>query len=236
MNTAHVKPAEDEIRSNSEVLSATIDLKDKRVVDIGCGDGSLVRLMARHGAKAFGVDTNPAQLEKAHAEKTLGGEIFHQGAAENLPFDDACMDVTIFFNSLHHIAADTMDIALAEAWRVLKPGGTLYVSEPLAHGPHFDLMAPVHDETKVRDQAKKALDRVEKLGFNKVDEIYHTHIVRLADFGAFRERMIRINPDRSEDFTKLESTLKGLFDTLGVKSDQGVEFAQPMRVEIFKKT
>ncbi|MDH5187904.1 MAG: class I SAM-dependent methyltransferase [Rhodospirillaceae bacterium] len=236
MSTISAKINENEIRPNSEVLTASIDLAGKRVVDIGCGDGSLVRLMARHGAKSFGVDNNPAQLEKARLEKTLGGEIFHQGIAEKLPFDDACMDVTVFFNSLHHIAGEQMQTALSEAHRVLKPGGLLYVSEPLAHGPHFDLMAPVHDETEVRANAKSALDKAPSLGFEKIDEIFHTHIVSLADFAAFRERMIRINPDRVDEFAKLESKLKGLFDSLGVRTEKSVEFAQPMRVEIFKKT
>ena len=236
MNTANAKPSMGDVRSNSEVLSASIDLNDKRVVDIGCGDGTLVRLMVRHGAKAFGIDTNPAQIEKARAEKTLGGEIFHLGTAEKLPFDDACMDVTIFFNSLHHIATEQMQTALSEAWRVLKPGGILYVSEPLASGPHFDLMAPVHDETEVRAQAKKALDKAPSMGFEKIDEIFHTHIVNLADFDAFRERMLRINPELNDEFGKLEDRLKSLFANLGVRGKKGFEFAQPMRVEIFKKT
>lgn len=236
MNTTIAKPIENEVRPNNEVLTASIDLQGKRVVDIGCGTGTLVRLMARHGAKAFGVDNSPAQLEKARSEKTLGGEIFHQGIAENLPFDDGCMDVTVFFNSLHHIAPEQMEKALSEARRVLKAGGILYVSEPLAHGPHFDLMAPVHDETEVRAQAKNALDKAPGMGFEKIDEIFHTHIVNLADFDAFRERMLRINPGRSDEFAKLEDKLKNLFDGLGVRGEKGFEFAQPMRVEIFKKT
>ncbi|MDH5489769.1 MAG: class I SAM-dependent methyltransferase [Rhodospirillaceae bacterium] len=236
MNPISAEPIENEIRANSDVLTASIDLQGKRAVDIGCGTGTLVRLMARHGAKSFGVDNNPAQLEKARSEKTLGGEIFHQGIAEKLPFDDACMDVTIFFNSLHHIAGEQMQTALSEAWRVLKPGGILYVSEPLASGPHFDLMAPVHDETEVRAQAKKALDKTPSMGFEKIDEIFHTHIVNLADFDAFRERMLRINPELNDEFDKFEDKLKSLFANLGVRGKKGFEFAQPMRVEIFKKT
>ena len=236
MTAPNTTTSENIVRPNNEVLTATVDLNGKRVVDIGCGDGSLVRLMTRHGAKAFGVDNNPAQLEKARATKPIAQEIFHQGNAENLPFDDACMDVAVFFNSLHHVPGPGMETALSEAQRILKVGGILYVSEPLAQGPHFELMAPVHDETEVRAQAKAALDNANKFGFEKLDEINHTHMVCLADFDAFRERMLRINPDRSADFPKYETELKNLFTDLGVKSPEGFEFAQPMRVEIFKKT
>lgn len=224
------------VRPNSEVLTATVELNGKRVVDIGCGDGSLVRLMTRHGAKAFGVDNNPAQLEKARGIKPIAHEIFHQGSAESLPFDDACMDVAVFFNSLHHVPATGMETALGEAQRILKANGVLYVSEPLAQGPHFELMAPIHDETEVRAQAKVALDAAGELGFEKIDEITHTHMVNLVDFDAFRERMLRINPDRLEDFPKHEAELKNLFTELGTKGPDGFKFAQPMRVEIFKKT
>ena len=223
------------VRPNNEVLTAVIELNNMRVVDIGCGEGSLVRLMTRHGAKAFGVDNNLAQLEKARAAKPVSNEIFHQGNAENLPFDDGCMDVAVFFNSLHHVPEQSMETALSEANRILKSGGILYVSEPLASGAHFELMAPVHDETEVRASAKAALDKVVNLGFEKIDEINHIHMVCLADFNAFRERMLRINPDISNGFPKYEAELKSLFTELGVKTANGLEFAQPMRVEIFKK-
>lgn len=236
MPTAKTKNDYTNIRPNSDVLTTLIELNGKRVVDIGCGEGTLVRLMARHGAKVFGVDTNPAQLEKARAENTVSHEIFYEGTAEHLPFDDACMDVCVFFNSLHHVEVDVMEAALGEARRILKPGGILYVSEPLAHGPHFELMAPVHDETEVRAKAQTTLDNAENLGFEKIDEITHTHMVKLADFAAFAERMLRINPGRADEFQKLEANLKKLFNSLGEKGSNGVEFAQPMVVRIFKKT
>jgi len=43
-------------RTNSEVLTASLDLSGKKVVDVGCGEGNLVRLMTRHGAKVFGIE------------------------------------------------------------------------------------------------------------------------------------------------------------------------------------
>ena len=224
-----------EIRLNADVLTTTLELKDARVVDIGCGDGSLVRLMARHGARVFGVDNSDLQLAKARAAKPAGNEVYYDGRAEALPFDDACIDVAMFFNSLHHVPAKNMTAALIEAVRVLKPGGILYVSEPLAFGPHFDLMQPVHDETQVRAEAQKAIAGAETLGLKRINEIRHTHPVHLDDFDAFRERMLRINPDQADAFGKMEKKLQDAFATLAKPGEKGFVFDQPMRVDIFEK-
>lgn len=233
--TAVQKMSQNNTRLNADVLTTTLELKYKRVVDIGCGDGSLVRLMARHGARVFGVDNSTLQLEKARAAKPASTEVYFEGRAEALPFDDACIDVAMFFNSLHHVPVEGMIEALKEAVRVLKPGGILYISEPLAEGPHFDLMQPVHDETKVRAKAQKTVQTAGTLGLKQVNEIHHTHPVHLADFDAFRERMLRINPGLSDAFGKMEEKLQKSFATLAIPAEKGFVFDQPMRVDIFEK-
>lgn len=226
-------------RSNSEVLTATLELQGKKVVDVGCGEGHLVRLMTRHGAKAFGIELNPKQLEKAHAEKTVGDEVYYEGRAENLPFDSDSIDITVFFNSLHHVDVKRMGDALAEAARVLKSGGVLYVCEPVAEGPHFELMKPVHNETKVRAKAYEALQAADNLGFTVEDEFTYIHPAVHKSFTHFKERMLRVNPEREDSFAKLEGKLQKAFDTLGKPADAkdggGFTFDQPMRVNVLTK-
>ncbi len=226
-------------RSNSEVLTATLELQGKKVVDVGCGEGHLVRLMTRHGAKAFGIELNPKQLEKAHTEKTVGDEVYYQGRAEDLPFDSDSIDITVFFNSLHHVDVKRMGDALAEAARVLKSGGVLYVCEPVAEGPHFELMKPVHNETKVRAKAYEALQAADNLGFTVEDEFTYIHPAVHKSFTHFKERMLRVNPEREDSFAKLESKLQKAFDTLGKPADAkdggGFTFDQPMRVNVLTK-
>jgi len=222
-------------RTNSEVLTATLDFHDKKAVDIGCGEGHLVRLMTRHGAKAFGVECNPAQLAKAHAEKPVGNEIYYDGRAEKLPFDNDSVDIASFFNSLHHIDVDAMTLALSEAVRVLKSGGQLYVCEPIAEGPHFELMQPVHDETVVRAAAYDALQGASELGLSPENEFTYIHPAQHKNFAQFKERMLRINPHREDDFAAQETALKAAFDRLGTETDEGFSFDQPMRVNLFTK-
>ncbi|HEB79365.1 MAG TPA: class I SAM-dependent methyltransferase, partial [Rhodospirillales bacterium] len=144
-------------RHNGDMLIETLGLDGKRVADVGCGNGSLARLMVRHGAEVIGVECNPVQLEKAFAEPPAGGETYVSGRAEDLPLEDGSMDIVVFFNSLHHVAVDRQAAAITEAARALKTGGLLYAAEPLAEGPHFELMKPVHDETVVRARALEAI-------------------------------------------------------------------------------
>lgn len=222
-------------RTNSEVLTATVELTGRKIVDVGCGEGNLVRLMTRHGGKVFGIECNPVQLEKAHAQKPVGDEVYHAGRAEALPFGDASVDLVVFFNSLHHVAVDTMPQALAEAARVLKIGGQVYICEPIAQGPHFELMQPVHDETLVRDKAYEAIQNATALGLVQESEFTYLHPARHENFEQFKERMLRINPGRADAFAQQEEALKAAFQRLGTADGDGFLFDQPMRVTLLNK-
>jgi len=221
---------------NANVLPSLVDLKGKKVADIGCGDGSLVRLMTRHGANVIGVECNPKMLERARGAKPAGDENYSEGIAQELPFDDGKLDLVVFFNSLHHVPVEDQAKALAEARRALKAGGHVYVSEPLAEGAHFELMQPVHDETEVRAAAYRRIKEAEHNGFVEELETTYVHDALYADFTAFKARMLAINPGKAKAFAKLEKSLAEAFERLGRKTDGGFAFEQPMRVDLLKKT
>lgn len=222
-------------RTNSEVLTATVDLTGRKIVDVGCGEGNLVRLMTRHGGKVFGIECNAVQLEKAHAQKPVGDEVYHAGRAEALPFDDASVDLVVFFNSLHHVAIDAMTTALSEAARVLKVEGEVYICEPIAQGPHFELMQPVHDETVVRAKAYEAIQGAGALGLSERSEFTYLHPAHHENFAQFKERLLRINPDRADAFAQHEAALQDAFQRLATPDADGFVFDQPMRVTVLAK-
>ncbi|TCS60930.1 class I SAM-dependent methyltransferase [Varunaivibrio sulfuroxidans] len=222
-------------RQNAEILPELIELKDQKVADIGSGDGAIARLMTRHGAKVFGIECNPEQLRKAREATPAGTEEYFEGVAEKLPFSDASLDIVVLFNSLHHVDIDQQDKALGEAARVLKAGGIAYICEPVAEGTHFEMMQPVHDETVVRAHALEAIKAAPRQGFSEQQEITYVNIVTYADFEQFRERILRINPHKADDFTNMAADLKKSFERLGVKTDAGWTFDQPMRVNLLKK-
>lgn len=223
-------------RQNADVLPSLIDLEGKKVADIGCGEGSLTRMMTRHGAHVIGVECSKDQLARARAAKPAGNEIYSEGVGENLSFEDKKLDLVVFFNSLHHVSIDQQDKALGEAARVLKSGGQVYVCEPLAEGEHFELMQPVHDETEVRTAAYHAINEATKHGLAHEMEMTYSHTSSYADYGVLRERLLNINPHLESQFEELDETIMANFERLGHKTDDGVEFSQPMRVNLLSKS
>ncbi len=216
-------------RRNDEVLRELVPLAGRRVLDIGCGEGALVRLMARDGAEVVGVDNNPAQLAKAVAE----GGAYAMAAGERLPFADATFDAVVIFNALHHIPLAAQGAALAEAARVLKPDGRAYIAEPLAQGANFELARLVDDETEVRAAAYRTLKAAVARGvFREEREAFYIHPVIEKDFDSFAQRMVRIDPSRKAAVERHAGELRERFRRLGRPSPKGTIFDQPMRVNL----
>jgi SAM-dependent methyltransferase len=91
------------------------------VLDVGCGSGLFLSLAAATGARVAGLDAAEGML--AVARRRLPDARLEHGDVEDLPFADASFDAVSGFNSFQY-AASPSD-ALAEARRVLRPGGRL---------------------------------------------------------------------------------------------------------------
>lgn len=95
-----------------------------RFVDIGCGEGRFVRMLARHGLVGTGIDPTHALITAARERDGEGD--YRTARAEQLPLADAAVDLAIFYLSLCDIA--DLDAALSEAVRVLRPGGRVLIA------------------------------------------------------------------------------------------------------------
>ena len=224
-----------EIQSNESVLSEALDLKDLQIADIGSGAGEMVRYMTSQGAHVTGLECGDLQLEKARSFPAEGDEVYLQGVGQQQPFDDDSFDVVTFFNSLHHVPLEHMAGALAEAMRVVKPAGTVYVGEPIASGRGFELNAPIDDETSVRTAAYDAIRNAATHGLKQVREIFYDTVYHYEKFAAFKDRMIRIDPERRAPFEAIEDDLRSAFERLGIADEEGIRFDQPMRVNVLQK-
>ena len=110
------------------VLEKLLALNWSSLLDVGDGTGEMLRMLAaaRPEARYSGIDISPKMVETAG--KKLGGAAdLQQGDAENLPFGDNSFDIVICNDSFHHYPDPGK--ALSEFMRVLRPGGTLLVSD-----------------------------------------------------------------------------------------------------------
>ena len=102
-----------------------------RVLDVGCGTGNLTLLIEeRHpDADITGLDPDPKALARARrkAERVAASICFDTGFGGELPYPDASFDRVFSSFMLHHLEPDEKQRMLAEALRVLRPGGSLHV-------------------------------------------------------------------------------------------------------------
>ena len=107
-------------------------------IDLGCGEGHNTRLVARRGATMTAIDIAENFIRHAQAEETRAplGITYQQASAVALPFAAASFDFATAFMSLMDIPETEQ--ALAEAWRVLRPGGFLQfsITHPCFNPPH----------------------------------------------------------------------------------------------------
>ena len=119
------------------------------IADLGCGDGYLTVEASRFAKKVIAVDRSEAALARAremaarlarrrgegglvHRSSSEGGKIeWHRGELEDVPLEDASVDVALLSQALHHAASPAR--ALAEAARIVKPGGRVLVLELRGH-------------------------------------------------------------------------------------------------------
>jgi SAM-dependent methyltransferase len=110
----------------------------RRALEVGCGTGVFLERVARSGASVHAVDLSADLLEQAQRRVArLPNVRLARGNAEALPFRDASFDAVYGSSILHHLH---LEAALAEAHRVLRPGGRLVFAEPNALNPQLLLL------------------------------------------------------------------------------------------------
>jgi len=127
--------------------------KARTVLDLGCGNGRTSRLLADAGKKVVGIDISSVALRKAAAAGALGTIWYVMGSCEApLPLRSESIDAVFCADVIEHLV--NPQVTIAECRRVLRPGGTLFVSVPyhgriknvlisaLAFERHFDPVGP----------------------------------------------------------------------------------------------
>jgi len=134
-----------------------------RALDVGCGTGYNLGLLARHGS-VVGLDLNERGLMLA---REIGRPLV-RARTERLPFDDATFDLVTSFDMMQCIPTDRE--AVREMARVAKPGGVVVISMAaleILHGDHSEVWQEYRRYTRAsaRALAEQAGLRVERVTF-----------------------------------------------------------------------
>jgi len=116
-------------RVHDAMLDALVGRIDtpRRVLDVGCGTGRLLRKLGDRwpGAQLIGVDPNEEMVSVAR--RIMPSASFHLGTAESIPIDSASIDLVVSSISLHHWAEPLR--GLREIGRVLRAGGCFCLAD-----------------------------------------------------------------------------------------------------------
>jgi len=179
------------------------------VLDLGSGGGIDVLLSARRvgpTGKAYGLDMTDEMLElarKNQSDSGLSNVEFLKGEIEAIPLPDASVDV-IISNCVINLSGDK-DRVLAEAFRVLKPGGRFAVSDVVVRGP-------------VPEAIRKSLDLWVGCIAGAMEETEYIGKLERAGFTA-----IGVEPTRVYDFSEAREFLsaQGIDADAAAKQVQG---------------
>ncbi|MDP2996983.1 MAG: metalloregulator ArsR/SmtB family transcription factor [Bryobacterales bacterium] len=161
------------------------------IADLGAGEGTLSQLLARRAERVIAIDNSEkmvqygSDLARQHGVANLE---YRRGDLEALPIDGGSVDVALFSQSLHH--AQHPDRAVAEAHRILKPGGRILVLDLVRH--HFEEARELYADLW--------------LGFTAVEL---QRFLRKAEFGEIETWVVHREPETPHFETILATAKKG---------------------------
>ena len=170
-------------------------------LDLGCGEGRFPRDLAQRGYRVIGVDASPTLIE--HAQEADPDGDYRVADAASLPLADASVQLVTAFLSLHDM--DDMEGAIAEAARVLVPGGRLCVAvvHPINSAGKFTASVP-DAPFVIRDsyfEQRRHTDVVERDGLRMTFTSRHrpleAYFAGLESAGLLVERLVEV-PDTTD--------------------------------------
>ena len=104
------------------------------IADLGAGEGAFALLLAQRATKVIAVDTSAKMVEVGREQALRSGVKnveYRLGDMEELPIEDAAVDLVFFSQSLHHALHPQR--AVQEAWRILRPAGRIVILDLAQH-------------------------------------------------------------------------------------------------------
>jgi len=231
-----VDRAQEVIADEVAYLASLVPLDGARVVELGCGKADFARkLVERTGVAAV----TALEVDRIQHETNLAAPVhprltFAYGGAEDIPLPDGAFDGVVMMKSLHHVPVAHLDAALAEIRRVLRPGGWLYVSEPVYAGEFNEIVRLFHDEGVVRAEAYQALQRASREGvLDAALEREFMAPLAFRDYDDFVEKIVRATHSDHAYTDEVAAQVRTRFASHS--TPEGTRFIRPMRVNLLRR-
>lgn len=168
-DTVHLHESDEKNRFSIQLyhrLAKTINLKDKHILEVGCGRGGGISYISRYFSpqRALGIDLNAKAAKFGNKNYNVKGLSFMQGDAQNLNLPDESFDAVFNVESSHRYPK--IEDFFNEVYRVLKPGGYFLYTDFRSKDEMDDLLAVLSkyefdkfDEQIINEHVKKALDQ-----------------------------------------------------------------------------
>jgi len=137
------------------------------IADLGAGDGSFSLLLAQQAKRVIAVDSSAKMIEFAReqaARHDVKNVEYRIGDMEEIPIDEASVDLVFFSQSLHH--ALHPERAIREAWRILRPDGRIVVLDLGKH--RFEEAREMYADEWLGFNEAELEAMLEKAGFSAV--------------------------------------------------------------------
>ena len=191
------------------------EVKGKAILDAGCGEGHLSRMLAHQGASVTGVDFSATMLEMAKSRTSLELDVcYYHGNCESLPFLQAAKFDVVVSNMVIQDLPDYKS-SIAEAYRLIKPGG-IYIFSIL----HPCFVAPVGEWVKEGGQKQFwKVDRYFDGGRFEQQSLYSTffyhrtlssYVTTILRSGFVLEELVEPKPnlEKLQQYPRLEDGLR----------------------------
>jgi ubiquinone/menaquinone biosynthesis C-methylase UbiE len=219
-------------QTDFEVLQQLFTFSGRSVVDAGCGDGSFAAQLAMLGAQVTGIEPNPVQAAQNRQTTSVDGVTLVEAGAQAMPLDNDSQDIVIFRYSLHHVPADLYPAVFEEVARVLKPGGYLYIIEPIAEGSSHQVMSLFHDETEVRAAAQAAMLSLTTAHFAHLSSNHYEVNNHFAGFDAYFNRYGTVSYNHYHPDQVDNERVRAAFSSFQNKQGEAT-LVQPIKTDLF---